>query len=92
MVRSLRAGIAGTGFIGGVHARSIRQAGARLVGVAASTPARSAAAASELGAEQPFGSAEELAESPDIDVLHICTPNNLHVPLGPSARSPQGST
>jgi predicted dehydrogenase len=85
MVRSLRAGIAGTGFIGGVHARSIRQAGARLVGVAASTPARSAAAASELGAEQPFGSAEELAESPDIDVLHICTPNNLHVPLAERA-------
>ena len=36
----LRVAIAGTGFIGAVHARSARLAGARLVGVAASTPER----------------------------------------------------
>ena len=35
----VRVGIAGTGFIGAVHARSARLAGAHLVGVAASTPA-----------------------------------------------------
>ena len=42
----LRAAIAGTGFIGAVHARSARLAGARVVGVAASSPetARQAAA------------------------------------------------
>ena len=34
----LRAAIAGTGFIGGVHARSARLAGAQLAGVAASSP------------------------------------------------------
>ena len=38
MSRRLRVAIAGTGFIGAVHARSARLAGARLVGVAASTP------------------------------------------------------
>jgi predicted dehydrogenase len=81
----LRVGIAGVGFIGGVHARSARVAGARLVGVAASTPERAAAAASELGAERGFASAEELVEADDVDVVHICTPNHLHLPLAEAA-------
>jgi predicted dehydrogenase len=81
----LRVGIAGTGFIGAVHARSARLAGARLVGVAASTPERSAEAAQRLGAERPFPSAEALAEAPDVDVVHVCTPNHLHVPIAEAA-------
>lgn len=80
----LRIGIAGTGFIGRVHARSAVLAGARLAGVAASTPARSAAVAEELRTA-PFASAEELAVSDEIDVLHVCTPNHLHVPLARAA-------
>jgi predicted dehydrogenase len=82
---SLQAGIAGTGFIGKVHARSVRLAGGRLAGVAASSPERSAAAAKELGAEQAFDSAEELVSDPDLDVVHICTPNHLHLPLAEAA-------
>ena len=77
--------VIGTGFIGGVHARSGRLAGGRLVGVVASTPARSAEAASELGAERPFDSAEAAIASEDVDVVHICTPNHLHAPLAEAA-------
>src|ERR671911_529160 len=54
MANQLRAAIAGTGFIGVVHARSARLAGARLVGVAASSPERAAVAAEQLGAERPL--------------------------------------
>jgi predicted dehydrogenase len=82
---SLQAGIAGTGFIGKIHARSVRLAGAHLAGVAASSPERSAAAAAELGADRAFGSAEELVRDPRIDVVHICTPNHLHLPLAEAA-------
>ncbi len=81
----LRAAIAGTGFIGKVHARSARLAGARLVGVAASTPETARTAASELGAERHFASAEALVSDPDVDVVHICTPNHLHLPLAEAA-------
>jgi predicted dehydrogenase len=81
----LRAGIAGTGFIGAVHARSARLAGARVVGVAASTPERSLEAARRLGAESAFETAEELAVAEDVDVVHICTPNDLHAPLAEAA-------
>jgi predicted dehydrogenase len=84
-VRELRVGIVGTGFIGRVHARAARVAGARLAGVAASSPERAAAAQRALGAERGYGSAEELVGSDAIDVVHICTPNHLHVPLAQAA-------
>ena len=83
--RPLRVAIAGTGFIGEVHARAVRRAGARLVGVAASTPERGRAAARLLGAEDAFADAEALATSPDVDVVHICTPNHLHAGLAEAA-------
>ena len=73
--------IAGAGFIGGVHARSARLAGARIVGVSASTPERARAAAPALGAERAFDSSEEHVQADGVDVVHICTPNHLHLPL-----------
>jgi len=85
MERGVRAGVAGTGFIGRVHARSARAAGARIAGVAASTPERAAAAAEELGADRAFDSAAEMVVSDDIDVVHVCTPNHLHVELAEAA-------
>jgi predicted dehydrogenase len=85
MALPLRVAIAGTGFIGAVHARSAKRVGARLVGVAASSPERSAAAAEALGAERGFDSAEELVSSDEVDVVHVCTPNYLHVELAERA-------
>jgi predicted dehydrogenase len=85
MSRGVRVAIAGTGFIGAVHARSARLAGARLVGVAASNPESGRRAATALGAERAFESSQELVESPDVDIVHICTPNHLHAPLAEAA-------
>jgi predicted dehydrogenase len=78
---ALRAGIIGAGFIGAVHARSARLAGARVAGVATSSPERSREAAERLNAEQAFATPHELATADGVDVVHICTPNNLHAEL-----------
>jgi predicted dehydrogenase len=85
MPGGVRVAIAGTGFIGALHARSARLAGARLVGVAASSPESAERAANALRAERAFASAEALVDAPDVDVVHICTPNHLHVPLAKAA-------
>jgi predicted dehydrogenase len=82
---ALRAGIIGTGFIGTVHARSVVLAGGRVTGVAASSPESARDALGRLHGERAFDSAEALVDSPDVDVVHICTPNNLHVPLARAA-------
>jgi predicted dehydrogenase len=85
MSRTLRVAIAGAGFIGAVHARSARLAGAEIAGVSASSARRAGEAARALGAERAFASSEELVEAPDVDVVHICTPNHLHLPLAEAA-------
>jgi predicted dehydrogenase len=76
-----RVAIAGTGFIGVVHAHAVRAAGGTVVGVAASTPERSRAAADRMGVERAYDSAEALVADPDVDVVHVCTPNHLHAEL-----------
>jgi predicted dehydrogenase len=81
MADQLRAGIIGTGFIGTVHAHAVRAAGGVVTKVTASTPARSKDAAQRLGATAPADSADALIDADDVDVVHICTPNTLHVPL-----------
>jgi predicted dehydrogenase len=81
----LRVGIAGTGFIGGVHARAVRVSNARLVGVASTSLESAGSAAAAFGAERAYASADELIADPSIDVVHICTPNHLHVPLAEAA-------
>jgi len=77
-VRKLRVGIVGGGFMGRVHGRSALVAGAQVVGAVGSTPERAAAAAEATGAEQGFGSLDELLAA-DVDLIHVCTPNNTHL-------------
>ena len=85
MSRGVRVAIAGTGFIGAVHARSARLAGASLVGVAASSP-ESARRAPPRSAPSARSTAPRKWSPPtDVDVVHICTPNHLHVPLAEAA-------
>src|SRR4051794_22915736 len=85
MSSELRAGIAGAGFIGAVHARSARLARAQIEAVAASSLESAQNAADAFGANRALASAEELVNDPDIDVVHICTPNHLHLPLAEAA-------
>lgn len=76
-----RSGIVGAGFIGGVHAAAVHAAGGRLVRVADSSWASAQASAQRLCAEEASQDAESLVTDPDVDVVHICTPNATHAPL-----------
>ena len=77
----LRVGIVGAGFIGEVHARAARRNGAVVASVVASSPTSTAAAVARVGAMGGDVDATALIARDDIDVVHICTPNHLHVPL-----------
>lgn len=74
----LGVGIVGGGFMAEVHSRAARTVGARLVGIASSTPSRSDAAAERLGIEEGFASLDDLIADERIGVVHVCTPNALH--------------
>ncbi|GAB2523134.1 Gfo/Idh/MocA family protein [Paramicrobacterium agarici] len=78
MSAALRVGVVGGGFMAAVHSRAARAAGAELVGIVASSPARSQQVAGELGIARGFDSLDDLLDS--VDVVHVCTPNALHAP------------
>jgi predicted dehydrogenase len=85
MFRPLNAAVIGTGFIGRVHVRSARLAGAQVLGVAASTAQRSIEAAASMNVPKGYATALEAVRDPDVDVIHICTPNTLHVEVARAA-------
>ncbi len=80
MSQPLRVAILGAGMIGEVHRRAVLLAGAELVGVMASSRARSKEVADAWGVPQAYDDVEQAAAS-DADVVHICTPNASHVPF-----------
>jgi predicted dehydrogenase len=73
-----RSAIVGAGMVGSVHAHAVHWAGGQLVAVSASTPQSSQRAARRLGAEH-VATADEIFTADDVDVIHICTPNSLHL-------------
>lgn len=81
----LRSGIIGAGFIGQVHARAIRASGGKLTAVADASPEPIEAIAARVGARWGAPSAEALIASPEVDVIHICTPNHTHADLARKA-------
>ncbi|NHC14433.1 Gfo/Idh/MocA family oxidoreductase [Motilibacter sp. E257] len=81
MTATVRVGVVGTGFIGAVHVRAAARAGATSIAVADATPEIAEAAAQRMRADRFFASSDELIESDEIDVVHVCTPNHLHAPL-----------
>lgn len=80
-----RAGIIGAGFMASTHARAIRAAGGRVVAAAASSPERAEAARQATGAQEAVPTLAALLARDDIDVVHVCTPNNTHTPIAVAA-------
>lgn len=78
---TLKAAVAGTGFMGVAHTEALRRLGVPVLGCAGSTPARGQALMERLGLPRFYESFEALVGDPEVDVVHICTPNHLHLPM-----------
>jgi len=83
--RTLRAGFVGGGFMAAVHSRAARAARAELAGGASSSAVSARDAADRLGIDAAFDSVEALIADPDIDVVHVCTPNATHAGIARAA-------
>jgi threonine dehydrogenase-like Zn-dependent dehydrogenase len=77
--------VVGAGFIGRVHINAVRAAGGVVVGVADPDPGRAAAMQAMAMAERAAGPVDELIETPDVEVVHICTSNESHFNLAQRA-------
>ena len=79
-IADVGAAVIGTGFIGTVHVEQLRRIGVRVRGVLGSSPERGEARAQALGVDRAYPSLEALLDDAAVDVVHVTSPNHLHVP------------
>jgi predicted dehydrogenase len=70
--------VIGLGFMGRTHIQSLRRLGVEVYGVAGITPEEAQKAAAELSIPKWYRDFDEAVSDPNVKVLHLCTPNNLH--------------
>jgi predicted dehydrogenase len=78
-LRRIKIAIFGTGFMGRVHTEALRRLGnIEVTSIAGSSMERARKFADEVSIERAAGDYRELLTDPNIDAVHICTPNALH--------------
>ncbi len=85
-MRKLKTVVFGTGFVGRVHVENIRRLGnveLYAIGVGPDDDAQKLAA--QLNVDRVVTGYRELLGDPQVDAVHICTPNPLHFPIAKAA-------
>jgi len=79
-LHQLRAGVIGTGFIGPVHIEALKRLGVQVTAICGSTK-NARATAAKWGIPEVYGDYDYRAmlASPNVDVVHITSPNKVHV-------------
>jgi predicted dehydrogenase len=85
-MRKIKTAVFGTGFMGRVHTEGIRRLGnVEVAAIAASNDEKAKKFAAEVGVERSSGDYRTLLKDPEIEAVHICTPNALHFPMAKAA-------
>jgi len=71
--------VIGTGFIGTVHVEAIRRTGNHVKGVLSGSEKSTALASKKLKLSKAYKSIEEICGDSDISVVHVTSPNALHL-------------
>lgn len=81
-MRRVKTALIGAGFVGPHHIEAARRLGfVDVVAVAGSSQASAEAKAARLSIPRAYGNYEALLDDPEIEVVHNCTPNDLHMPV-----------
>jgi predicted dehydrogenase len=78
-VKKIRAGIIGSGMMGPIHTEALRRLGyVDVVALAEVNDDLAKAKSVQLHIEKAYGDYTKLIADPEIDVVHNCTPNQVH--------------
>jgi predicted dehydrogenase len=78
--------IFGIGFMGRVHTEALRRLGnVEVIGVAGRTAEAARKVADNLGIKRSTGNYQDLIADADVNVVHICAPNDLHYAMADAA-------
>jgi predicted dehydrogenase len=85
-MKTIRAAVIGTGFIGPAHIEALRRTeGVDVVAIGSNEPERASAIAAQFGIPKVCASWEEVVALREVEVIHNCTPNNLHYAINSAA-------
>ena len=79
MAKRIGVGVIGIGFIGPAHIEALRRLpDVEVVALAALGEQEASTKAAALGVPHAYGDYRQLLARADVEVVHVCTPNNLH--------------
>ena len=76
--QTIGVGVVGTGYIGPAHIEGLRRNGIQVLSLMGSTKEKTEKKAIELGIPRVYVSLDDMLTDPEIDVVHLATPNHLH--------------
>src|SRR5947208_5469167 len=78
-MKTIKAGIIGTGFIGPAHVEAARRLGfVEMTALCEANDDLARSKADKLNIPKSYGRVEEFLADKQIEVVHNCTPNHLH--------------
>ena len=81
-MKKLQVGIIGAGFIGRQHIEAIRRIpNTEVVAISEYSKEVARKIADEFGIKQAYGDVDEMIADAELDVIHNCTPSNMHYAL-----------
>ncbi len=78
MTKKFKVGVIGVGFIGPAHMEGIRRQGFEVAAIGEATQELAEQAAERLLVPKAYGDFNDLINDPELDVVHIASPNFLH--------------
>ncbi len=85
-MRKVKTAVIGTGFMGKVHTEAIRRLGnVEIVGAAAIDETEAQKFQRDTGIENVTTDYRAMLANPEIEAVHICTPNAMHFPMAMAA-------
>lgn len=85
-MKTIKTAVAGLGFIGPAHVEALRRIpGIEVVAISDISLEIAEKKSEELGIKHFYSDFDELINHPGVEVVHICTPNNLHYPMAKAA-------
>ncbi len=84
-MKKIKAAVAGMGFIGAAHVEALRRLNNVEVTAICGSERSIGGKSKELGIENCCSDFSEILKNPEIDAVHICTPNYLHYQMAKDA-------
>src|SRR5580658_9506610 len=82
MIQRLKAAVFGTGFVGRVHLEGIRRLGfVQVYAIGESQKEKARRLGEEFHVDKTASDYHLILDDPEVDVVHVCTPDGLHLPL-----------